>query len=197
VNYYKDVIILFVVNKKNYIFLYLINQLTERELFIIICHIVSLSYLSFLYFSLVFQQNDATHWNPICIEERYRQKKTQKENRLIRLHRHSHQWPLPPNLLLLALFSSASTSAPAALALVHFFFQLIFNDFISFFVSLNWIMNCVAFYAGLFDEEGKLLGSSSSPIQIWKDGAFVEVTWLWLVVINLLEMCWWFPFSLP
>lgn len=47
---------------------------------------------------------------------------------------------------------------------------------ISFHFSLNWIMNCVAFDAGLFDEEGKLLGSSSSPIQIWKDGAFVEVT---------------------
>lgn len=28
--------------------------------------------------------------------------------------------------------------------------------------------------AGLFDENGKLLGSSSSPIQIWKDGACVE-----------------------
>lgn len=32
--------------------------------------------------------------------------------------------------------------------------------------------------AGLFDEEGKLLGSSSSPIQIWKDGACVEVNFL-------------------
>ncbi|KAI4380553.1 hypothetical protein MLD38_006730 [Melastoma candidum] len=28
--------------------------------------------------------------------------------------------------------------------------------------------------AGLFDEEGKLLGSASSPIQIWKEGDFVE-----------------------
>ncbi|KAF7838058.1 FGGY carbohydrate kinase domain-containing protein isoform X1 [Senna tora] len=28
--------------------------------------------------------------------------------------------------------------------------------------------------AGLFDKSGKLLGSSSSPIQIWKDGAHVE-----------------------
>ncbi|QHO12130.1 uncharacterized protein DS421_15g504210 [Arachis hypogaea] len=28
---------------------------------------------------------------------------------------------------------------------------------------------------GLFDEKGKLLGSSSSPIQRWKDGAFVEI----------------------
>ncbi|KAF5456288.1 hypothetical protein F2P56_025787 [Juglans regia] len=28
--------------------------------------------------------------------------------------------------------------------------------------------------AGLFDEDGKLLGSSSSPIQIWKDGNCVE-----------------------
>lgn len=38
--------------------------------------------------------------------------------------------------------------------------------------------------AGLFDEEGKLLGSSSSPIQIWKDGAFVEQssTDIWLAV---------------
>lgn len=29
--------------------------------------------------------------------------------------------------------------------------------------------------AGLFDENGKLLGSASSPIQIWKDGDCVEV----------------------
>uniref|UniRef100_A0A0R0GKQ6 FGGY carbohydrate kinase domain-containing protein n=1 Tax=Glycine max TaxID=3847 RepID=A0A0R0GKQ6_SOYBN len=38
--------------------------------------------------------------------------------------------------------------------------------------------------AGLFDEEGKLLGSSSSPIQIWKDGACVEQssTDIWLAV---------------
>ncbi|CAL5199355.1 unnamed protein product [Lathyrus oleraceus] len=38
--------------------------------------------------------------------------------------------------------------------------------------------------AGLFDEEGKLLGSSSSPIQIWKDGDFVEQssTDIWLAV---------------
>ncbi|GAU21000.1 hypothetical protein TSUD_201490, partial [Trifolium subterraneum] len=38
--------------------------------------------------------------------------------------------------------------------------------------------------AGVFDEEGKLLGSSSSPIQIWKDGAFVEQssTDIWLAV---------------
>ncbi|XP_022153376.1 FGGY carbohydrate kinase domain-containing protein isoform X2 [Momordica charantia] len=28
--------------------------------------------------------------------------------------------------------------------------------------------------AGIFDETGKLLGSSSSPIQIWKDGNFIE-----------------------
>ncbi|KAJ7979490.1 FGGY carbohydrate kinase domain-containing protein [Quillaja saponaria] len=28
--------------------------------------------------------------------------------------------------------------------------------------------------AGLFDENGKLLGSFSSPIQIWKDGPFIE-----------------------
>ncbi len=27
----------------------------------------------------------------------------------------------------------------------------------------------------MFDENGKLLGSSSSPIQIWKDGDCVEV----------------------
>ncbi|KAF7801627.1 FGGY carbohydrate kinase domain-containing protein [Senna tora] len=31
---------------------------------------------------------------------------------------------------------------------------------------------------GLFDESGKLLGSSSSPIQIWKDGAHVEGMYL-------------------
>ncbi|KAF7801622.1 subtilisin-like protease SBT1.6 [Senna tora] len=31
---------------------------------------------------------------------------------------------------------------------------------------------------GLFDESGKLLGSSSSPIQIWKDGAHVEGKYL-------------------
>lgn len=29
--------------------------------------------------------------------------------------------------------------------------------------------------AGLFNEDGKLLGSASSPIQIWKDGDCVEV----------------------
>ncbi|XLR00784.1 hypothetical protein S83_066982, partial [Arachis hypogaea] len=36
----------------------------------------------------------------------------------------------------------------------------------------------------LFDEKGKLLGSSSSPIQIWKDGAFVEQssTDIWLAI---------------
>lgn len=31
------------------------------------------------------------------------------------------------------------------------------------------------FSAGLFNEDGKLLGSASSPIQIWKDGDCVEV----------------------
>ncbi|XP_061361522.1 uncharacterized protein LOC133305345 isoform X3 [Gastrolobium bilobum] len=38
--------------------------------------------------------------------------------------------------------------------------------------------------AGLFDEKGKLLGSSSSPIQIWKDGACVEQssTDIWLAI---------------
>ncbi|XP_057415492.1 uncharacterized protein LOC130710296 [Lotus japonicus] len=38
--------------------------------------------------------------------------------------------------------------------------------------------------AGLFDEKGKLLGSSSSAIQIWKDGAHVEQssTDIWLAV---------------
>ncbi|XP_014509400.1 FGGY carbohydrate kinase domain-containing protein isoform X1 [Vigna radiata var. radiata] len=38
--------------------------------------------------------------------------------------------------------------------------------------------------AGLFDKKGKLLGLSSSPIQIWKDGAFVEQssTDIWLAV---------------
>ncbi|XP_027329565.1 FGGY carbohydrate kinase domain-containing protein isoform X2 [Abrus precatorius] len=38
--------------------------------------------------------------------------------------------------------------------------------------------------AGLFDEKGKLLGSSSSPIQIWKDGDCVEQssTDIWLAV---------------
>ncbi|KAF1875772.1 hypothetical protein Lal_00006402 [Lupinus albus] len=38
--------------------------------------------------------------------------------------------------------------------------------------------------AGLFDEEGKLLGSSSSPIQIWKNGACVEQssTDIWLAI---------------
>ncbi|XLS93855.1 hypothetical protein HN51_069863, partial [Arachis hypogaea] len=37
---------------------------------------------------------------------------------------------------------------------------------------------------GLFDEKGKLLGSSSSPIQRWKDGAFVEQssTDIWLEI---------------
>lgn len=29
--------------------------------------------------------------------------------------------------------------------------------------------------AGVFDESGKLLGSSSSPIQIWKEGDCVKV----------------------
>ncbi|KAK6942425.1 Carbohydrate kinase, FGGY, C-terminal [Dillenia turbinata] len=38
--------------------------------------------------------------------------------------------------------------------------------------------------AGLFDEKGKLLSSSSSPIQIWKDGDFVEQssTDIWLAI---------------
>ncbi|XP_019463457.1 PREDICTED: FGGY carbohydrate kinase domain-containing protein [Lupinus angustifolius] len=38
--------------------------------------------------------------------------------------------------------------------------------------------------AGLFDEEGKLLGSSSSPIQIWKSDACVEQssTDIWLAI---------------
>ncbi|KAJ1433508.1 FGGY carbohydrate kinase, pentulose kinase [Sesbania bispinosa] len=38
--------------------------------------------------------------------------------------------------------------------------------------------------AGLFDEKGKLLGSSSSPIQIWKDGSCVEQssTDIWLAI---------------
>ncbi|TKY54600.1 FGGY carbohydrate kinase domain-containing protein [Spatholobus suberectus] len=38
--------------------------------------------------------------------------------------------------------------------------------------------------AGLFDEKGKLVGSSSSPIQIWKEGACVEQssTDIWLAV---------------
>lgn len=30
--------------------------------------------------------------------------------------------------------------------------------------------------AGLFDDSGQLLGSASSPIQIWKDRDCVEVT---------------------
>ncbi|KAJ0603091.1 hypothetical protein HanIR_Chr03g0146751 [Helianthus annuus] len=32
--------------------------------------------------------------------------------------------------------------------------------------------------AGLFDEAGKLLGSASSPIQIWKEGDCVELLWM-------------------
>ncbi|KAG9148737.1 hypothetical protein Leryth_013423 [Lithospermum erythrorhizon] len=38
--------------------------------------------------------------------------------------------------------------------------------------------------AGLFDKDGKLLGSSSSPIQIWKDGDCVEQssTDIWLAI---------------
>lgn len=34
----------------------------------------------------------------------------------------------------------------------------------------------VADDAGLFDENGKLLGSASSPIQIWKERGCIEVT---------------------
>lgn len=29
--------------------------------------------------------------------------------------------------------------------------------------------------AGIFDEQGRLLSTASSPIQIWKDGDCVEV----------------------
>jgi ribulose kinase len=32
--------------------------------------------------------------------------------------------------------------------------------------------------AGLFDDNGKLLGSATSPIQIWKDGDCIEVIML-------------------
>lgn len=38
--------------------------------------------------------------------------------------------------------------------------------------------------SGLFDENGKLLGSSSSPIQIWKEGDCVEV-----MLVKLTEFC--------
>lgn len=38
-------------------------------------------------------------------------------------------------------------------------------------MALSWFHD-----AGLFDENGKLLGSATSPIQIWKDGDCVEVT---------------------
>nr|GMD75994.1 FGGY carbohydrate kinase domain-containing protein [Ipomoea batatas] len=43
--------------------------------------------------------------------------------------------------------------------------------------------------AGLFDEDGKLLGSASSPIQIWKSGDFVEQssTDIWLAVCTAVK----------
>jgi len=34
-------------------------------------------------------------------------------------------------------------------------------------------------YAGLFDDNGRLLGSASSPIQIWKEGDCIEVIGAW------------------
>nr|GMD77846.1 FGGY carbohydrate kinase domain-containing protein [Ipomoea batatas] len=42
---------------------------------------------------------------------------------------------------------------------------------------------------GLFDEDGKLLGSASSPIQIWKSGDFVEQssTDIWLAVCTAVK----------
>ncbi|KAI5675478.1 hypothetical protein M9H77_06428 [Catharanthus roseus] len=43
--------------------------------------------------------------------------------------------------------------------------------------------------AGLFDENGKLLGSSSSPIQIWKDGDCIEQssTDIWLAICTAVK----------
>ncbi|XP_031098027.1 FGGY carbohydrate kinase domain-containing protein [Ipomoea triloba] len=43
--------------------------------------------------------------------------------------------------------------------------------------------------AGLFNEDGKLLGSASSPIQIWKSGDFVEQssTDIWLAVCTAVK----------
>lgn len=43
--------------------------------------------------------------------------------------------------------------------------------------------------AGLFDEDGKLLGCSSSPIQIWKDGDCVEQssTDIWLAICTAVK----------
>ncbi|KAG5593941.1 hypothetical protein H5410_035173 [Solanum commersonii] len=44
--------------------------------------------------------------------------------------------------------------------------------------------------AGLFNEDGKLLGSASSPIQIWKDGDCVEQssTDIWLAICTAVKM---------
>lgn len=43
--------------------------------------------------------------------------------------------------------------------------------------------------AGLFDEDGKLLGSASSPLQIWKDGDYIEQssTDIWLAICTAVK----------
>lgn len=58
-----------------------------------------------------------------------------------------------------------------------FFFLTIYIQYCLFFgVKLIAFFVYVSLPAsGLFDEKGKLLGSSSSPIQIWKEGDCVEV----------------------
>lgn len=43
--------------------------------------------------------------------------------------------------------------------------------------------------AGVFDGEGKLVGTANSPIQIWKDGKFVEQssTDIWLAICTAVK----------
>lgn len=60
--------------------------------------------------------------------------------------------------------------------------DLVCSFFFRPFFCVNSIALCNAFFscllclnAGLFDTKGRLLGTHSSPIQIWKEGDCVEV----------------------
>ncbi len=45
-------------------------------------------------------------------------------------------------------------------------------------------------YAGLFDEKGKTIATASSPIQIWREGSFVEQssTDIWLAICSAVKL---------
>jgi ribulose kinase len=44
--------------------------------------------------------------------------------------------------------------------------------------------------AGLFDEKGKTIATASSPIQIWREGSFVEQssTDIWLAICSAVKL---------